>query len=883
MTITVPMRLRKREMAAPVEAFLLRAPDRLADAARQLGPTPPAIHRVAGGFVLIPREAGVSRVPGAIALRRLAGDLFIPADADLVPALLPDESAALTRDAGLVILPGGTALAFDLNPLAPRDWLTLPTVTRGNWRALHTPDPLADRLTVIEQPAQSIVVEEMLAAGGPDDPDPLGESAIPDDARPPSGSPLNRAIAGAGLAAGKLLASLGQAFGLGGVARAGANLIRNAVERVPRVSEQLMGAQEAALRELLRQLQSGDVEKALRRAPIAVADPSAKSTIASGSQLATRDTNYSLRSLLGGGGVAAAWLGGGDVWVDLASQYRKLAEQAIARGDYRRAAYLHGVLLRDLRTSAAVLMRGGLFRDAAILYRDKLNDTAAAARAFEQASDYDEAVRLYIKAELDIDAGDLLRKLGLYEPARVRFAFAATKLIDAQKWVAAGDLIRARFDDESAETWYRRGWELGAAESIACGERLLEVYVQAKDWPATRSLFLEARQTLARRHAEDAGRFFNAARARLAAMPRELREDLEDAARLTFADHLRAGNSATARALFGGWAGPVARDAVYATRKPTPRLEPTTTPTIPLAAGTVTAVAVARQSGEIVVATTNQVVLWRPATDRILRITDTGTRRCVGVAIEPAGGRVYLLQTVNDDLVLSRYGVDGDQVDYLGQRRFHGGATHNYWLGPASEEGGGNIVFDVSGQRLILGRDLIAYPASGPAEPIEPGVLRAETGSGWIWDWNGGRFTATHVSGRTLGWSTMPWTPAVPDNSPLESPLPDWRSPGGDHLEVTGVDHQGTLYCGRYVADRDCKYEIAALAGPFRAACFTGAGRIAAVDANNCIHWLRATGGKLIEAATPKPLHVPAAAVAIVCRADRPDVIVLFADGSAAK
>ena len=53
---------------------------------------------------------------------------------------------------------------------------------------------------------------------------------------------------------------------------------------------------------------------------------------------------------------------------ELAAEYRKAAEQAIRRGDYRRAAFIYGKLLRDYRTAANVLMQGGLHHDAAVLF-----------------------------------------------------------------------------------------------------------------------------------------------------------------------------------------------------------------------------------------------------------------------------------------------------------------------------------------------------------------------------------------------------------------------------------------------------------------------------------------------------------------------------------
>src|SRR5262249_38164725 len=203
-------------------------------------------------------------------------------------------------------------------------------------------------------------------------------------AGPREGPAVKRIAARMAMGVGRMLAWLGKALGRPGLAKAGANLVRKALEQVPRLTEKLLGAQEAALREILRQLQSGDIEKALRRAPAAFADPDQRGLVGTDSRLPDRDPRYSLRALIGSSGPGAAWLGGGDVWNELAREYRRLAQEATARGDFRRAAYLYGVLLRDLRSAANALMAGGLFHDAALLFRDRLNDPFAAASAFDR-------------------------------------------------------------------------------------------------------------------------------------------------------------------------------------------------------------------------------------------------------------------------------------------------------------------------------------------------------------------------------------------------------------------------------------------------------------------------------------------------------------------
>src|SRR5262249_14766164 len=87
----------------------------------------------------------------AIFLRGLGARLFVPYEADLVPALLDDELDGMTRDRGLVFLPGGTCLTFD--PAAPLDPSTLvefrarPTRT---WKPFPVHARLAERIVEIE-------------------------------------------------------------------------------------------------------------------------------------------------------------------------------------------------------------------------------------------------------------------------------------------------------------------------------------------------------------------------------------------------------------------------------------------------------------------------------------------------------------------------------------------------------------------------------------------------------------------------------------------------------------------------------------------------------------------------------------------------------------
>ncbi len=241
-------------------------------------------------------------------------------------------------------------------------------------------------------------------------------------------------------------------------------------------------------------------------------------------------------------------------------------------------------------------------------------------------------------------------------------------------------------------------------ESVACGERLFDFLARQSDWSGVRSLLADADARLGPPRTADAGRSFN--RARSADLP----ADLDDCARLLFASHLRSA-PATARTLFNSWPGPVTRDALFAARgadQPEPTDAP---PVVPLAEGTVLAVAGARGTGDLVVATDKAVVLWRPDTGRVLPVCRTGGRRVVGLRVSPDGERVFVLKSDGSDLVLDSYAAAGDRFEYRCQRRFPNAADAKG--GWALHPCGTHPVLDVLGMRLHLDPTLMHDLATG--------------------------------------------------------------------------------------------------------------------------------------------------------------------------
>src|SRR5205807_1042339 len=127
----------------------------------------PPIHRVAGGFLLKLGEGPGPPPAGPIRLRELAEDLYLPVDADLVPALLDDEAEGLTRDRGLVFLPGGRVLAFDRrHPVAISELVTADRRLAGDWGPFPDRPARAERLREIALEPQGGAGEDVFGAGG---------------------------------------------------------------------------------------------------------------------------------------------------------------------------------------------------------------------------------------------------------------------------------------------------------------------------------------------------------------------------------------------------------------------------------------------------------------------------------------------------------------------------------------------------------------------------------------------------------------------------------------------------------------------------------------------------------------------------------------------
>lgn len=819
----------------------------------------------------------------------------------------------MTHDRGLVFLPGGEVLVYELeNGLSEVALVTVGPVQRTGWVSFPDRPPRAEKLHVIRAEIPPSAVVEILISGQPDGASPLfgdqgsASGEIPEDARPPKGSILGGMSANVMYGAGAFLNWLGRSMGASGWAEAGANLVRKAIEQVPRISESVIGAQEAALRELLRQLQGGDIEKALRRAPIAVADPNAPpSRVDHGSSLSDHNTQYSLRNLLGGGGGGAAWLGGGDVWSQLAAQYRKLAEEATRRGDYRRAAYLYGVLLRDPWTAAKVLDAGGLHRDAAILYRDKIGDYQAAAGCYERGGCWDEAVELYQRLGLYERAGNVFRQIGDEDSALKMYTRAADWLAERGQYVAAGDLIRSRAGlADVAARYYADGWQARGTEELLCGERLLDYRVQAEQWPDVLKLVDDAAERFAPPRADAAGSFFTTVMRHADRATAEVKADLKDRARVAVADHLRhavrVGRQApaTVTALFGGrreWTPPLVSDAREAVRLATlPRDEVSPLAPFRLLAGPVAAAVVARERfGLILANTSGSVVLYRGGVAGLITVAAGHQAKPVALATDGDGQHVIVLVAEGDRAWLESF-------DARGSTGYHSHGITDLGEFPnempyLQPDFGGTPdaelrLFGPEARRVFRGPALLLVRTWSYGRAIRARFACSAEHGLWIWR-DGSIGYADEISSGSSGnespsrftEAALPWWPVVPHGSAFGSAPVDWLRPAASVLELTGVADDGAVYWSEARLSGDVMLQTTAtISGSYRAACLLGPGRIAAVTADNQIHWLAASGTVLRRRGTRR-IDAVAGPVFVAHRPEGNEVIVVFSDGWAVR
>jgi MoxR-vWA-beta-propeller ternary system domain bpX3 len=147
--VRVSFHLRRRAEPAPADALLLASGDPAGLIAACARLSSPIVFPLPGGFLVL-ADAIREAVPHAIRLRRLSENCYLPADADLIPAIRPPEIVDLTSGRGLMYLPNRDPLAFDAaKPMSPAAFLAVLKPKRADWEPFPSGNPSADRLTTL--------------------------------------------------------------------------------------------------------------------------------------------------------------------------------------------------------------------------------------------------------------------------------------------------------------------------------------------------------------------------------------------------------------------------------------------------------------------------------------------------------------------------------------------------------------------------------------------------------------------------------------------------------------------------------------------------------------------------------------------------------------
>jgi tetratricopeptide (TPR) repeat protein len=916
--LRVPFHLLRRDEPALAVGFLLESDSPAALLAACVHFDSPLVFPVAGGFLIV--ADSVPAIATGIRLRRLSENCFAPADADLVPALLPAEAVDLTAKRGLVFRPNRPPLAFDpIRPMKPSAYLAIPKLRRVDWSSFPIGRSIADRLTTLTRAIPDPPIDEMLAGDGP----PIGT----DDARPPQTGVGRRTVGKMSTGLGKGIGALGKAIGSKTLGDLGERLKAKGAAIAPRITEDLLGRQEAALQHLLSKFRAGETEDALRRALPIGNEPGRGSQAYGGAKLPTHGLFWSLASFFGGGGPTSIWLGGNpDTWRDLIAEYHKAAREAADRGDFRRAALIYAKLLSDFRSAAAMLSKGSLHREAGILFRDKVGDLTRAAREFAQAGDHDEALRLFRESHLLVEAGDLLRQLGEEELAIIEFHRAADRVVQLrQDYVEAGDiLLRKTGRADLAGAYFACGWQSRSnsqalsRNACACAQRLIEIYAFAEPRDPFWLLLDEAEDWLREPGwSQDAGRFFNKT-AGLADLPhlQNDRAEIRDRCRLGLAsklhEHAKAEHTGgtIVSDLFGiekRWSPALVSDADFALRAAMKRrpmrekLVRRLVNTQLLHAGTVTAAVQTPGNGDLFVGFQDGSLIWYNAHDGEARTiySQADNHAVIGIATEPAGLWVASIrgerssERRTDESAGRTYPLD---LWKRGGRDFHIQSSTHCLFTAGSVNGllplfdQGPSIWEV-GVRLVDGvawyflPTLIPRTETGPSQPPPTTYLKLRIPA------VGGHESAFTFQGGSVSWGGkkvyIGWMPEPVAGSTLFAPPMSWLVDSPGNVQLAGLFDNGHLYSSHLTRQSDGSLSNRTLAfaasGGSRAVAIWQSGKVIGVTAANRVLWLRVSGPRLEEWSPPTELPVPARAVACFPSRQTFELFVILEDGTLAR
>ena len=461
-----------------------------------------------GALTILPAGQRPAVTPRAIPFGRAGSRWFLPLHAELLPAATNEELEGLlpTDLAAAIFHPARGLLTIEPGDLRGIEHLlTPPTFSSQDWSQAQPGEALNDRLLsvlpsladVLQQGREDIGSQGNQITELPPRPNEPGNGLLDQMKRGMSQAGL-RALGGM---AGMIGAAMSYLPGLGGGgappargsqggsgSRGGAarpgwlDALSNWVtKRLGAISQQIEDQRNKEIQRLMHLLMNNPDEGLKFAIPFSTGGEHRGIAPPSGS-LGAREVNFNLNRV-GGGGPADQWNLSPQYQLQLAQRYRELANRELQLGRHRRAAYILAELLGDFLAAASALAAGEQWREAAVLYRDRLHQPKKAAEALERGGLLHEAIAIYEPLEEFEKIGDLYLRLEQQEDAVAAWKSAVQLCLNKGDYFKAAYIAEEKIKNpEHAEGILQESW-LSHVQPRESLEKLFDLYIR-QQWHA---------------------------------------------------------------------------------------------------------------------------------------------------------------------------------------------------------------------------------------------------------------------------------------------------------------------------------------------------------------------------------------------------------------
>jgi tetratricopeptide (TPR) repeat protein len=390
---------------------------------------PNSVEDAQAGGLLIVAESAAEFGPRILPCAMEHGKVAVLCTTALDPLITPEEAQRLLVYHHYFFHPALGLVAFEEADALLPESLIVPLLPRETtWMHAshgHPPLPKLSRVSLILGEDESGLFGDAAGEIGRKSPTDLS-SGTPLMERMRSGIAGGAAAMGMGLmkALGGLARQLGTSGGTQPPGRQAASGAGSSgpgpLERFARWAaenfDKLQQLRQSEVNRLLKMLDT-DPERGLRYA-LPLTGDSARGQAPPGWKLGDRNPIFGGQRF---GGPADVWNLAPDTQWQLQKKYRELANRELAAGRYERAAYIFAELLGDWHAAAGALAEGRLYQEAARIYLTRLNNKSLAAQCLEDGGLLADAVLLYAELNLHEKCGDLLRRLGKKDDARLAY------------------------------------------------------------------------------------------------------------------------------------------------------------------------------------------------------------------------------------------------------------------------------------------------------------------------------------------------------------------------------------------------------------------------------------------------------------------------------